>query len=120
VPWQPPTAATVVLWSQRDDLEDFYGNPLVIWRDWADDVRGHSVDSGTTWPRKHPTLLLLRLATFSPTGSGLIQGQTLVDAALGWRGQGGSNLCELFGKDDFHLPQSLISHLASDIDIQFC
>jgi len=36
----------LVAWSQEDDLEDLYGDPLVIWRDWANDVRGHSIDSG--------------------------------------------------------------------------
>ncbi|ACU75389.1 alpha/beta hydrolase fold protein [Catenulispora acidiphila DSM 44928] len=36
----------LVLWSLRDDLEDLYGDPLRIWRDWADDVRGHGIDSG--------------------------------------------------------------------------
>jgi haloacetate dehalogenase len=35
----------LVLWSQRDDLEDLYGDPLVIWRDWSDDVRGRRIDS---------------------------------------------------------------------------
>ena len=34
------------LWAARDDLEDLYGDPLAIWRDWADDVRGHSLDCG--------------------------------------------------------------------------
>jgi haloacetate dehalogenase len=29
-----------------DDLEDLYGDPLVIWRHWADDVRGHGVVTG--------------------------------------------------------------------------
>jgi haloacetate dehalogenase len=36
----------LVLWSLRDDLEDLYGDPLHIWRDWADDVRGFGIDSG--------------------------------------------------------------------------
>lgn len=36
----------LVLWSTRDDLEDLYGDPLVIWRDWAQDVTGHGIDSG--------------------------------------------------------------------------
>ncbi|GAA2334266.1 hypothetical protein GCM10010431_66790 [Streptomyces kunmingensis] len=31
----------LVLWSLRDDLEDLYGDPRTIWRDWADDVRDH-------------------------------------------------------------------------------
>lgn len=36
----------LVLWSLRDDLEDLYGDPRAIWRDWADDVRGHGIDAG--------------------------------------------------------------------------
>jgi hypothetical protein len=31
------------LWAAKDDLEDLY-DPLAIWRDWADDVRGQSID----------------------------------------------------------------------------
>ncbi|MBW6426082.1 alpha/beta hydrolase [Rhizobium sp. XQZ8] len=34
------------LWSTRDDLEQIYGDPLSIWRDWATDVEGHGIDSG--------------------------------------------------------------------------
>ncbi|MBN6050939.1 alpha/beta hydrolase [Nonomuraea sp. RK-328] len=30
----------LVLWSVRDDLEDLYGDPLALWRDWAGDLRG--------------------------------------------------------------------------------
>ncbi|MFD0427669.1 hypothetical protein ACFQ60_03990 [Streptomyces zhihengii] len=41
-----------MLWSLRDDLEDLYGDPRAIWRDWADDVNGHGIDAATTWPRK--------------------------------------------------------------------
>jgi haloacetate dehalogenase len=36
----------LALWSLRDDLEDLYGDPLAIWRDWATDVRGYGIDSG--------------------------------------------------------------------------
>jgi haloacetate dehalogenase len=28
----------LVLWSLRDDLEDLYGDPVRVWRPWADDV----------------------------------------------------------------------------------
>ncbi|WUH98325.1 alpha/beta hydrolase [Spirillospora sp. NBC_00431] len=37
---------TLALWSSRDDLEDLYGDPVRIWRTWADDVRGHRIESG--------------------------------------------------------------------------
>jgi haloacetate dehalogenase len=36
----------LVLWSQRDDLEQLFGDPVAIWRDWADDVEGRPIDSG--------------------------------------------------------------------------
>jgi haloacetate dehalogenase len=36
----------LVLWSTRDDLEDLYGDPLVIGRAWADDLTGRGIDSG--------------------------------------------------------------------------
>ena len=36
----------LVLWSLRDDLEQIYGDPRVIWEDWASNVRGQGIDSG--------------------------------------------------------------------------
>ena len=54
----------LVLWAQRDDLEDFYGDPLVIWRDWADDVRGHSIDSGHHMAEEAPNALAALLGDF--------------------------------------------------------
>ncbi len=35
----------LVLWSRRGELEEWY-DVLAIWRDWADDVRGRSLDCG--------------------------------------------------------------------------
>jgi haloacetate dehalogenase len=62
----------LVLWSQRDDLEDLHGNPLVIWRDWAEDVRGHSIDSGHHMAEEAPnavapSLGLLLLSVGDPS-----------------------------------------------------
>lgn len=37
---------TLVLWSQRDDLEELYGDPREIWREWAHDLDGFGIDSG--------------------------------------------------------------------------
>ncbi|MEU8144554.1 alpha/beta hydrolase [Nonomuraea sp. NPDC048901] len=37
---------TLFLWATRDDMEDLYGDPLAVWREWASDVRGHALDSG--------------------------------------------------------------------------
>jgi haloacetate dehalogenase len=49
---------------QRDDLEDLYGDPLVIWRDWADDVRGHSIDSAHHMAEEAPDVLAAALGEF--------------------------------------------------------
>lgn len=35
----------LALWSLQDDLEDLYGDPLMIWRHWATDIRGHGINS---------------------------------------------------------------------------
>lgn len=52
------------LWAQRDDMEDLYGDPLAIWRDWADDVRGQSVDCGHHIAEEAPAELAALLAAF--------------------------------------------------------
>jgi haloacetate dehalogenase len=33
----------LVLWSERDDLPDLYGDVVAVWKRWADDVRGASI-----------------------------------------------------------------------------
>jgi haloacetate dehalogenase len=45
------------LWSARDDLETMFGDPLQIWRSWAVDVRGHSIDSGHHVAEENPEAL---------------------------------------------------------------
>lgn len=55
---------TLVLWSRRDDLEELYGDPLRIWRDWADDVRGHGIDSGHHMAEEAPEALAAALTGF--------------------------------------------------------
>jgi haloacetate dehalogenase len=54
----------LVLWSLRDDLEDLYGDPLRIWRAWADDVRGHGIDSGHHVAEEAPEELASALGGF--------------------------------------------------------
>ncbi|MFS0699161.1 alpha/beta hydrolase [Cellulomonas sp. 179-A 4D5 NHS] len=58
---EPPL---LVLWSTRDDLEQLYGDPLGIWRDWARDVRGHGIDSGHHVAEEAPGPLAAALAAF--------------------------------------------------------
>lgn len=53
-----------VLWSARDDLEDLHGDILGIWRGWADDVRGGSLDCGHHMAEEAPEELAVELARF--------------------------------------------------------
>jgi haloacetate dehalogenase len=54
----------LVLWSTRDDMEYLYGDPRGIWRDWADDVRGHGIESGHHMAEEAPDDLARALITF--------------------------------------------------------
>ncbi|MEU3459314.1 alpha/beta hydrolase [Streptomyces sp. NPDC006733] len=60
---------TQILWSLQDDLEDLYGDPLRIWRDWAPDLRGHGIDSGHHVAEQAPDALVASLAAFFATGA---------------------------------------------------
>ncbi|MGL5859748.1 MAG: alpha/beta fold hydrolase, partial [Phycicoccus sp.] len=53
-----------VLWSERDDLEELYGDPRAIWRDWAVDVEGHGIDSGHHVAEEAPDQLADAVAGF--------------------------------------------------------
>ncbi len=55
---------TLVLWASRDDLEDLYGDPLAIWRDWADDLRGHALNSGHHMTEEVPEELAAEIRGF--------------------------------------------------------
>ncbi len=55
---------TLVAWSRHDDMEDLYGDPLAIWRSWADDVRGAVIDSGHHMAEEAPEQLASTLASF--------------------------------------------------------
>ena len=54
----------LVLWSARDDLEQLYGDPLVIWRDWAEFVDGRGIDSGHHIAEEAPVALVGDLVPF--------------------------------------------------------
>jgi haloacetate dehalogenase len=54
----------LILWSLRDDLEQLYGDPARIWRDWATDVRGHGIDSGHHVAEEAPQDLAAALTDF--------------------------------------------------------
>jgi haloacetate dehalogenase len=55
---------TLLLWAAEDDLEDLYGDPLEIWRDWAADLRGRSIDCGHHIAEEAPEELAAELAAF--------------------------------------------------------
>ena len=55
---------TLLLWSSRDDLEDLYGDPLAVWRPWAEDLRGHSIESGHHMAEENPADLTDALYRF--------------------------------------------------------
>jgi haloacetate dehalogenase len=55
---------TLVLWSRRGDVEVLYGDPLAVWKMWAEDLRGFSVDSGQHLAEENPDALLQALTDF--------------------------------------------------------
>lgn len=57
----------LALWSGRGPLHAWYtdaGGPVAIWRAWADDVRGGSVDAGHFFPEELPDDVADALAGF--------------------------------------------------------
>lgn len=61
----------LVLWSALDDLEDLHGDILGIWRAWAADVRGRSLNCGHHMAEEAPDELAAELGWFFETGSAL-------------------------------------------------
>jgi haloacetate dehalogenase len=55
---------TLFLWSEHDDMEALYGDPLAIWRAWADDVHGASIASGHHIAEEAPDALVAALRGF--------------------------------------------------------
>jgi haloacetate dehalogenase len=54
-----------VLWSLHDDLESLYGDPLQIGESWAQDIRGHGIDSGHHMAEDAPEELARALMAFA-------------------------------------------------------
>ncbi|MET8308828.1 alpha/beta hydrolase [Micromonospora sp. NPDC005173] len=52
------------VWAERDDMVDLHGDPATIWREWADDVRAASIDSGHHMAEEAPEALAAVLADF--------------------------------------------------------
>ncbi len=55
---------TLVLWATKDDMEELYGDPLKIWKDWADDLRGAPIESGHHMAEEAPEALAAELLAF--------------------------------------------------------
>jgi haloacetate dehalogenase len=56
----------LVMWSRHDDLERLYGDPVAIWRSWADDLRGPVViDSGHHMAEEAPGAVAEALRAFA-------------------------------------------------------
>jgi haloacetate dehalogenase len=55
---------TRFLYSLHDDMELLYGDPLAIWRAWADDVSGGTIDSGHHMAEEAPDALARELLAF--------------------------------------------------------
>jgi haloacetate dehalogenase len=58
---------TLVLWSQQDGLLDFFGNPLTIWKDWADNATGAALPCGHFLMEECPTEVLEQFINFFTT-----------------------------------------------------
>jgi haloacetate dehalogenase len=56
-----------VLWGSKGALSAWY-DPLAVWREWADDVRGDALDCGHFIPEEKPAETLAALRRFHSAG----------------------------------------------------
>ena len=54
----------LVVWATRDDMEALYGDPLEVWRAWADDLSGARIESGHHMAEEAPDALVAELLPF--------------------------------------------------------
>ena len=64
-PWLDPTTV-LMLWATGDDVVDLYGDPLAVWKHWADNVTGYGVDSGHHMAEEAPDQFVSALDRFLP------------------------------------------------------
>jgi haloacetate dehalogenase len=55
---------TLFLWSERDDMQELYADPVAIWRAWAEDLRASSIPSGHHMAEEAPEELAGALGGF--------------------------------------------------------
>jgi haloacetate dehalogenase len=53
-----------VLWASRDDMVELYGDPLAVWRTWAEDLDGRQIESGHHIAEDAPGELAAELLSF--------------------------------------------------------
>jgi len=61
------TCPTLALWAKGGPLDHWYadaGGPLGIWRNWANDVTGHSIEGGHFFPEHNPRETAIELRAF--------------------------------------------------------
>ncbi len=51
-----------VLWATRGDMAELYGDPVAVWRGWADDVSGGPIDSGHHIAEEAPAAFAAEIA----------------------------------------------------------
>ncbi|MEA2498909.1 MAG: haloacetate dehalogenase [Actinomycetota bacterium] len=54
----------LVLWAERDDMEDLYGDVLAVWEPWAADLSGRVIDSAHHMAEEAPEDLARELRGF--------------------------------------------------------
>jgi len=59
------TCPTLVGWSTRDDMEQLYGDPVAVWRAWAEDVTGVAIESGHHMAEEAPAALTEAILAFT-------------------------------------------------------
>jgi len=57
---------TLVLWSQQDELLNFFGNPITVWKNWADNVVGKALQCGHFLMEECPAEVLEQFVNFFP------------------------------------------------------
>jgi haloacetate dehalogenase len=55
------TCPALFCWSTGDDMEELYGDPAAIWRDWADDLEAVPIRSGHHMAEENPSALAAAL-----------------------------------------------------------
>lgn len=55
---------TLIAWSEQDDLEELFGDPVEIWRGWADDITAATLPCGHHMAEEAPDELAALLGTF--------------------------------------------------------